>query len=136
VRTRITTLLCAASAVAVGLAACGDDGAGEARISAAAAKASIERSAQVKLAPESFPAEAREQGLTSAYTNAATAARDGQAVALFMLDDADAARTVGNLVRDSVPAPSRLIVNDNVVVVYAPAAEDRAAQIQHAVNGL
>jgi hypothetical protein len=134
--TRITILLCAASAVAVGLAACGDDGAGEASVTAATAKASIERSAQVELAPESFPAEAREQGLTSAYTNAATAARDGQAVALFMLDDADAARTVGNLVRDSVPAPSRLMVNDNVVVVYAPAAKDRAAQVQHAVNGL
>jgi hypothetical protein len=135
-RTRIPILLTAAPLVAVALAACGADGAGEADISAKAARASVERSAQVRLAPERFPAEAREQGLRSAFTNAGTAARDGHAVALFMLDDADAAREVGGLVRGSVPAASSLIVNDNVVVVYAPATKDRTDELQHAVEAL
>jgi hypothetical protein len=136
VRTRAPILLTAASALAVALAACGGGGAGEPQISAQAAKATVERSAHVRLAPESVPAEAREQGLKAAYTNAPTAAGDRQAVGLFLLDDDDAARKVGELVRDSAPERSRLIVNDNVVVMYAPAGEDRAAEVQRAVDAL
>ena len=90
----------------------------------------------LKLAPESVPAEAREQGLESVYTNAATAAQDRQAVAVFLLEDAGVADEVGDLVRGSVPSPSRLIVNENVMVVYAAAGKDRAAQVERAVKAL
>jgi hypothetical protein len=39
-------------------------------------------------------------------------------------------------VRGSVPEPSRLIVNDNVMVVYAAAGKDRAVQVEQAVEWL
>ena len=34
------------------------------------------------------------------------------------------------------PEPSRLIVNENVMVVYAAAGKDRAAQVEQAVAAL
>jgi hypothetical protein len=39
-------------------------------------------------------------------------------------------------VQGSVPEPSRLIVNENVMVVYAAAGKDRAAQVEQAVKAL
>jgi hypothetical protein len=130
-----TAVLAAIAAVA--LTACGSgDEAGATAITADAAKASVERSARIRLAPQAIPAEAREQGLASAFSNTATAADDRQAVVVFLLEDARVAERVGDLVRGSVPEPSRLIVNENVMVVYAAAGKDRAAQVETAVKAL
>ena len=122
---------------AVALAACGSaKDPGATAITVEAAKASVERSAGLKLAHQPVPAEAREQGLETAFSNAATAAKDRQAVVLFLMKDAGVADKVGDLVRGSVPQPSRLIVNGNVMVVYAAAGKDRAAQVEKAVEAL
>ena len=40
------------------------------------------------------------------------------------------------MVRGSVPQPSRLMVNGNVMVVYAAAGKNRAAQVEKAVEAL
>lgn len=131
----ITAVLAATAALA--LAACGaGDGTAAPAVTAQAAKASVERSARLQLAPQSVPAEARDHGLESVYSNAATATQDRQAVAVFLLEDAGVADEVSQLVRGSVPAPSRLIVNENVMVVYAAAGKDRAAQVERAVKAL
>jgi hypothetical protein len=131
----ITAVLAATAAVALSACGAGDDS-GAPAITAQAAQASVERSARLQLTPQAVPAEAREQGLDSVYTNAATAAQDRQAVAVFLLEDAGVADEVGDLVRGSVPAPSRLIVNENVMVVYAAAGKDRTAQVERAVKAL
>jgi hypothetical protein len=131
----ITAVLAATAAVALSACGAGDDS-GAPPITAQAAQASVERSARLQLTPQAVPAEAREQGLDSVYTNAATAAQDRQAVAVFLLEDAGVADEVGDLVRGSVPAPSRLIVNENVMVVYAAAGKDRTAQVERAVKAL
>jgi hypothetical protein len=126
-----------AATMAVALAACGSgDDAGATAISADAAKASVERSARIDLAPQPVPAEAREQGLESAFSNAATVAEDRQAVVVFLLEDAGVAEKVGDMVRGSVPQPSRLIVNKNVMVVYAAAGKDRSAPVEQAIKAL
>jgi hypothetical protein len=126
-----------ATAAAVTLAACGSgEGPSATAITAKAAKASVERSARIALAPQEVPAEAREQGLASAFSNAATAAEDRQAAFVFLLEDAGVADEVSDLVRDSVPESSQLIVNDNVMVVYAAAGKDRGAQVEKAVKAL
>jgi hypothetical protein len=121
---------------ALALSACGSGEDPDTSITARAAKATIERSARIHLAPQPVPAEAHAQGLESAFTNAATAAKDRQAVAVFLLKDASFADRAGELVRGSVPEPSRLIVKKNVMVVYASAGEDRAAQVEQAVEAL
>jgi hypothetical protein len=126
-----------ATIAAVGLAACGSGGDGStASVTPGAAKASIERAAHVELAVADVPAEARDQGLEASYTNGATAAKDKQAVALFVLEDAGVADKVADLVRGSAPQPSRLIVSGNVMVVYAPAGKDRGAAVAKAVEAL
>jgi hypothetical protein len=133
---RTLTVVLAALA-AVTLAACGlADDAGDDPITALAAKSSVERTARIELVSQPVPAAARDQGLASAFTNAATAARDRQAVAVFLLRDADAAGKVARLVRASVPEPSRLIVHRNVMVVYAAAGRDRTAQLEQAIESL
>ena len=127
-----TAVLAAIAAVA--LTACGstdDQG-----ITAQAVKTSVERSARVALAPQALSADVREQGLESAFSNAATVAGDRQATAVFLLEDAGTADKVGELVRGSVPARSRLIVHENVIVAYAAAGKDRAAQVEQAVKAL
>jgi hypothetical protein len=130
-----TAVLAAIAAVA--LTACGStDGQGEKGITAQAVKTSVERSARVALAPQALPAEVREQGLESAFSNTATVADDRQAIAVFLLEDAGTADKVGELVRGSVPARSRLIVHENVIVAYAAAGKDRAAQVEQAVKAL
>ena len=123
-------------ALAAALAACGSEGGQTSAISAQAAKQSVERSAHIKLAPQEIPADAREQGLKTAYSNVATVMKDGQAVFLFLLKDANVADKVNDLVEDSVPQSSRLIVNENVMVVYSPAGKDRTAQVKRAVEAL
>lgn len=131
----ITTVLAATAVLALSACGSGEDPGADA-ITPVAAKASVERSAGLKLAPQAVPGEAREQGLESAFSNAATAAADRQAVVVFLLQDAGVADKVSDLVRGSVPKPSRLIVNDNVMVVYAAAGKDRAAQVEKAVAAL
>ena len=130
------TAIPAALAVAVALGACGSGDEGGATVSAKDAQSVVERSAKIKLASEQVPADARKEGLASILTNAATAAKDRQAVAVFMLEDAGVADKVRELVGGSVPEPSKIFVNDNVMVVYAPAGQDRGAQVQRAVEAL
>lgn len=117
-----------------GLAACG---AGTApSISADAAKATVERAAHIQLESFSLPDGAREQGLTSAFTNTPTAGDDGQAVAVFLAEDAGVVDEVRDDVRRAVPEPSELLVKGNVMVVYASAGTDRYRQVAQAVSRL
>ena len=135
--TRTLPALLAAGAAALALAACGADGtASDSHVSADAAKAGIERAARVELVSQDVPDEAAEQGLRAAYTNAATVADDRQAVALFLLDDPGAAKKVNELVGGTAPGTSRLIVHDEVLVVYAAAGTDRGDQVEQAVKAL
>ena len=125
------------AAVALPLAACGEDGTtADSQVSAGAAKASVERAARVELVSQPVPGEAADQGLRASYTNAATVAEDRQAVALFLLDDPDAAEKVKELVGDSGAGRSRLIVHDEVLVVYAAAGKDRGDEVDKAVKAL
>lgn len=127
----------AAAAAAVALAACGsEDKAETAAVNADTAKASVEQAAHVKLASESVPAEAREQGLQASFSNAATVAEDKQVVTLFVVKDAELAGDVSEQVRKSAPKSAKLIVDGNVLVVYAPAGDDRSAAIEQAVRAL
>ena len=120
---------------ALALAACGS-GSSDSQVSADAAKAQVERAARVELVSERVPDEAADQGLRASYTNAKTVAQDRQAVALFVLDDADAAEKVKELVGGSASGRSRLIVHDEVLVVYAAAGKDRGDQVEKAVKAL
>ena len=63
---RIVIAVLAVTAVA--LSACGSGEDPDTSITARAAKATIERSARIHLAPQPVPAEARLQGLESAFT--------------------------------------------------------------------
>jgi hypothetical protein len=133
----VRILIAVLVATAVALSACGSgEDPDTTGVSAAAAKASVERSARIQLAPQALPAGARAEGLEAAFTNAPTAAKDRQAVAVFLLEDAGFAYKAGELVRGSVPEPSRLIVKKNVMVVYASAGKDRTAQVEQAVEAL
>ena len=67
------------------------------------------------------PADAREQGLQASFSNAATVAEDKQVVGLFVVKDAELAGDVSEQVRKSAPKAAKLIVDGNVLVVYAPA---------------
>jgi len=126
-----------AASAALAAAGCGSGGGdSSSTITPASAKVTVERAAHVKLAVADVPADARDQGLERYYTNAATVARDKQAVALFVLEDAGIADKVSDLVRGSAPKPSRLIVSDNVMVVYAAAGKDRGAAVAKAVEAL
>ena len=135
--TRTLPALLAAGAAALALAACGSDGtASDSHVSADAAKAGVERAARVELVSERVPDEAADQGLRASYTNAPTVAKDRQAVALFVLDDPRAAKKVKELVGGSAGGRSRLIVHDEVLVVYAAAGKDRGDQVEKAVKAL
>jgi hypothetical protein len=126
-----------AVAATVALAACGSsaDG-GAAKVTPEAAKASIERAAHVELKAEPVPGEAREQGMTASYSNSATIGKDKQAVAVFVMDDADVASKVTDRVRASAPKSARLIAHGQVMVVYAAAGTDHAAAVERAVRAL
>ena len=71
----LTAVLAATAAVALSACGAGEDP-GATAITAQAATESVERSARIELAPQAVPAEAHEQGLESAFSNAATAAED------------------------------------------------------------
>jgi hypothetical protein len=126
-----------AATFALGLAACGsDDGAGSAGLTPEHAKRSIERAAQVQLVAEPVPGDAREQGLEASYSNAATAVKDKQVVALLLMEDAGVADEVSDMVRASAPVSAKLIVDGEVMVVYAAAGADHAAAVERAVKAL
>jgi hypothetical protein len=110
------------------------DTASDSHISPAAAKAGVERAARVHLVAQSIPRDAAAQGLRASYTNAATVAKDRQAIALFVLDDPRAAAKVKE--RVGSPVGGRLIAHDEVLVVYAPAGRNRGDQVEKAVEAL
>jgi hypothetical protein len=63
-------------------------------------------------------------------------ARDKQVVGLFVLKSADTAEKLRDYVSSQAPASSNLIVNDEVMVLYAANGNDRSAAVEKAVNGL
>lgn len=132
----ITATLAAATAVAV--TGCGGSGGdtGSAGVSPASAKASLERAADLELAAQPVPKEARDQGLRASFSNAATAAKDRQVLFLFLMKDEKVADEVKETVKSTVPEPSRLIVNGEVLVVYASNGSDHAKQVEKAVEAL
>ena len=132
---RITPAIVAA--LAIGLAACGSssDG-GDASIEPETAKARVEQATKVKLATTPIPEEAREQGLRAAYTNAATVPQDKQVVGLFVMKDDGVADKVSDMVRSTAPKSAKLIVHDEVMVVYAATGKDRGPALEKAVKGL
>lgn len=122
---------------AVALGACGSaDDSETSKVTPAAAKAGVERAAHVKLASEPVPADARDEGMTASFSNTATAVKDQQAVAVFVMKDAGVASEVSDRVRESAPKFARLIAHDRVLVVYAAAGTDRAAAVERAVEAL
>jgi hypothetical protein len=131
-----TTIVALATTAALVLAACGSDGSGTATITPEDAKTGIERAAQVQLVAEPVPGDAREQGLKASYSNAATAVKDKQIVALFVMEDAGVADEVSDMVRASAPESAKLIVDGEVMVVYAAAGADHAAAVERAVKAL
>jgi CTP:molybdopterin cytidylyltransferase MocA len=132
------TIIPLVAGLVLALAACGSDdaGGGAASVVPEDAKNRIERAAQVELVAEPVPDDAREQGLEASFSNAATAVKDKQVVALFVLEDADVADEVSDKVRASAPASAKLIVDGEVMVVYAAAGADRAAAVEKAVKAL
>ncbi len=131
---RSTTLALAAAAASLALAACGSgDSSG---VTPEAAKATIEHAAGLQLTAENVPAQARDQGLRASYSNAATAVKDKQVVGLFVMNNADVADDVADLVRGSAPKSARLIRHGEVMVVYAAAGSDRGAEVKRAVEEL
>ena len=127
-----------ASIAVLALAACGsgESAGGSSGVAPETAKTQIERAAKVKLASEPVPGEARDQGLRASYSNSATAVKDGQVIGLFVMKDADVADEVADMVRSSAPKSARLIVNGEVMVVYAAAGADHAADVESAVKAL
>ena len=126
-----------AVAATLAFAACGastDDGAS--KVTPEAAKTSIERAAHVTLEAETVPADAREQGMTASYSNSSTIVKDKQAVAVFVMDDADVASEVTDRVRASAPKSARLMTHGEVMVVYAAAGTDNATAVERAVKAL
>ena len=121
---------------AVTVAACGSSDSGSSKVSSAAAKASVERAAHVKLVSEPVPADAREQGMTASYSNTATVVKDKQAVAVFVMKDSGVAAEVSKRVRASAPKSAKLIAHGPVLVVYAAAGADNAAAVEQAVKTL
>jgi len=131
----IAVTLAATAAVALGACGSSQDSASSS-VTPLAAKTGVERAAKLKLTAEPIPAEAREQGLRASYSNTATAVKDEQIVALFVMEDAGVADKVSDMVKASAPASAKLIVNDEVMVVYATAGKDRTAAVEQAVKAL
>ena len=131
----ITVTLAATFALA--LAACGSgEDSGASNVTPKAAKTVVERAAQLELAAVPVPDEAREQGLLASYSNDATAVKDEQVLALFVMKDAAVADEVSDMVRSSAPKSARMIVNGEVMVVYAAAGSDHGAAVEKAVKAL
>ena len=74
----ITVTLAATAAVAFAACGSGQKNDASSSVTPETAKARVERAAQLKLAAEPIPAEAREQGLRASYSNAATAVKDSR----------------------------------------------------------
>jgi hypothetical protein len=129
-------MIAACAAAALAITACGSEGGSSGGIAPETAKARIERAAHLKLAAVKVPAEAREQGLRASYSNAPTAVKDEQVVGLFVMNDAGVADKVSDMVRSSAPESARLLVNGEVMVVYAAAGTDRGAAVERAVKAL
>ena len=129
----ITVTLVAAGALA--FAACGSDD-GASAVTPETAKTTIERAAKLELAAVPIPEDARDQGLTASYSNAATAVKDKQVVAVFVMKDVGVADKVSDMVRRSAPKSARMIVNDEIMVVYAAAGSDHGAAVEKAVKAL
>jgi hypothetical protein len=126
-----------ATTAAVALAACGSgEDTGTSTVTPETAKTVVERAAQLELAAEPIPDEAREQGLRASYSNAATAVKDKQVVALFVMKDAGVAGEVSDMVRSSAPESARLIVNGKVMVVYAATGSDHGTAVENAIEAL
>ena len=124
------------AAVALGLAACGTAKEDTPSVSPETAKTRIEQAAKVELAATPIRDQERDEGLKAAYSNAPTVAEDGQAIGLFVLESADVADEVRDAVASTAPESAKLIVNDEVIVVYAATGKDRGAAVEKAVNGL
>ena len=132
-----TSVVALVATAALAFAACGDEaGGGSAGFTPDVARTTIERAAQVKLVAEPVPGDAREQGLEASFSNAGTAVKDKQVVALFVMEDADVADKVSDMVRASAPESAKLIVDGEVMVVYAAAGADHAAAVERAVKAL
>jgi hypothetical protein len=131
---RIVPSAVGAVALGLGVAACG--GGGDEAIAPETAKARVEQAANVKLAETPVSEEARDQGLRVAYTNGATVAQDKQVVGLFVLKSADNAEKLRELVNAEAPGTKRMMVNDEVMVLYVPNGNDRSAAVKEAVEGL
>jgi hypothetical protein len=127
----------AAAVVVIGLAACGSGArSADATLAPESAKTRVEQAAKVKLAATPIPEGAREQGLRAAFSNAATVPQDEQVVGLFVMEDGGVADRVSGMVRSSAPASAKLIVHDEVMVVYAATGKDHSTAVAKAVNGL
>jgi len=132
-----TILAALAATAALAFAACGsDEPSGPSGPSTASLKASVEQAAHVKLVASPIPAEARAQGLTASFSNEADVAKDEQVVFLFVVKDDKTAGKVSEQVRGMVPGGSKLIVDDNVIVLYASTGKDRAGAVEQAVKAL
>ena len=126
-----------AAIVAAGtLAACGSDEPSADAVKPEAAKVSIERAAEVKLAPDTVSDDARDEGLQASYSNASTAVEDKQLVSLFVVKNSDVAEEVSKQVRQTAKKPAKLFVDGNVMVVYAAAGDDRSVAVEQAVKSL
>ena len=131
----ITVML--AATVAVAFAACGSgEDTASSNVTPESAKTVVERAAQLELTAEPIPDDARGQGLRASYSNAATAVKDEQVVALFVMKDAGVADEVSDMVRSSAPESARLIVNGKLMVVYAAAGSDHGTGVQNAIEAL
>jgi hypothetical protein len=121
---------------AVFLTACGSDA--PSGPSAADAKATVEQAAGLTLTAVAVPAEAKDQGLKASYTNASTAAKDKQVVALFVMKNADVVDEVADLVKGGAPESAQFIRHGNVMVVYAATGSrsDRSDAVARAVGEL
>ena len=129
-----TILAALAAAAALSFAACGSDE--PSGPSTASLKASVEQAAHVKLVASPIPEEARKQGLTAWFSNEPDVAKDKQVVFLFTVKDEATAGKVSEQVRGMVPGGSKLIVDDNVIVLYASTGKDRAGAVEQAVKAL
>ena len=128
---KIAALVAAAGAFAI--TACGSD---EPTVAPEAAKSTVEQAAHVTLASETVSGDARKEGLTASFSNAGTVVKDKQVVGLFVVKNAGVAKQVSDQVRQTAPKGAKLIVGRNVMVVYAPAGDDRSAAVEQAVKAL
>ena len=62
--------------------------------------------------------------------------KDKQVVALFVMEDAGVADKVSDRSARRRPKSAKLIVDGEVMVVYAAAGADRAAAVERAVKAL